>query len=330
MNDEAPRPETILWNLSRGAMATKALGIAADLGIADALANGPRSVAELADGAGVDEDALYRILRALATEGVFAEEDERAFRNTELSDRLRTDYPGSWRDFAHLFGNVWYRTFTDAETSVRTGEDAFSRKFGTDFWSWLAQHPDEGAAFNRAMASGADSHLEWIDRVDWHADETVVDVGGGNGTTMLALLRRQPMLNAVVFDLPETARDAEPVVGASDVADRCRVVAGSFFDSVPSGDTYVLTGILHDWDDEPAKQILGSIRTSAPPHARVLIRDAVIPPGNEPHGNKWLDLLMLVLLRGRERTEVQWRRLLADAGFAVTSIDDGLIEATCS
>jgi O-methyltransferase len=327
MSDEARPPDRILWELARGAMATKALGIVADLRIADLLAAGPRPVRELADDAGVDEDALYRFLRALATEGVFAEDAERVFRNTEASDRLRTDHPGSWHDFAHLFGDVWYRTFTDAETSVRTGDDAFSGMFGTDFWSWLAEHPDDGAAFNRAMASGVEAHQEWIDDVEWREAETVVDVGGGNGSTMVALLRKQPTLAAIVFDLPETARDAEALVGTSDVAARCGVVAGSFFDVVPQGDTYVLTGILHDWDDERAKAILRGIRSSAPPDARVVIRDAVIPPGNEPHGNKWLDLLMLVLLRGRERTEEQWRRLLDDAGFGVTSISDGLIEA---
>jgi hypothetical protein len=179
------------------------------------------------------------------------------------------------------------------------------------------------------MASGTDQQIDWLADLDWRDDETVVDVGGGNGATLVALLRRHPQLNGIVFDLPETARDAELVVAGSDVADRCRVVAGSFFESVPEGDVYVLGAILHDWDDEHASQILGAVRAGAPPNARVVIRDAVIPPGNDPHGNKWLDLLMLVLLRGRERNEEQWRELLAASDFEVASISDGLIQATC-
>jgi hypothetical protein len=310
-----------MWTLVRGAMATKALGLVADLGIADKLADGPRPVAELATETGADEDALHRFLRALASDGVFSEERPGVFANT-----ARTD---SWREFAHLFGDVWYRTFLDAEHSVRTGEPAFPRAFGTDFWAWLGQNPDEGAAFNRAMASGTDQEIDWLVDREWRDGETVVDVGGGNGATLVALLHRRPKLRGVVFDLPETARDAEVLVASSGLSDRCSVAAGSFFERVPPGDVYVLGRILHDWDDEHAAQILRTIRTAAPPHARVVIGDAVIPPGNEPHGNKWLDLLMLVLLRGRERNEEEWRRLLADSGFDVASISDGLIEATC-
>ena len=329
MTDEGLPPERTLWTLARGAMATKALGIVADLRVADSLAEGPRSVAELASMADMDEDALYRLLRALASDGVFAEEDAGVFRNTPASDLLRTDHPNSWRDITHLFGDLWFRTFVDAEAAIRTGEETFPTTFGADFWSWLEQHPDEGASFNRAMASGADENLGPIADVAWRDGETVVDVGGGNGSTLIALLRRPPELNGVVFDRPETAREAEALIAASDIAQRCRVVAGSFFDGVPSGDTYFLGAILHDWDDKPATAILRNIRSSAPAHARLLIRDAVIPTGNEPHGNKWLDLLMLVLLRGRERTEAQWRRLLDEAGFRVTSVSDGLIESQC-
>jgi len=318
-----------MWTLARGAMATKALGLVADLGVADKLADGPRPVAELAAETGADEDALYRFLRALASDGVFSEREPRVFANTPMSELLITDRPDSWRDFAHLFGDVWYETFVDAGDSLKSGEPAFPRRFGAGFWPWLAENPDEGAAFNRAMASGTDQHIGPLVELDWRDGETVVDVGGGNGATLVALLRLHPQLNGVVFDLPETARDAELLVGESDVADRCRVVAGSFFESVPTGDTYTLAGILHDWDDERALQILQVIRNSAAADARVVIRDSVIPPGDGPHGNKWLDLLMLVLLRGRERNEQEWRELLSRAGFEVVSISDGLIEATC-
>ena len=319
-----------MWTLLRGAMTTKALGLVADLGVADKLADGPRHVADLASETRTDEDTLHRFLRALASDGVFAEQSPYVFSNTPLSELLVTDRPDSWRDFAHLFGGVWYETFADAGAALSTGEPTFANRFGSDFWAWLAQNPSEGASFNRAMASGVDQQIDWLTDREWRDGETVVDVGGGNGATLVALLRRNPQLNGIVFDLPETARDAERIVGESDVADRCRVVAGSFFDSVPPGDTYALAGILHDWDDEHASQILATVRTAAPTEARVLIRDAVISPRNDAEGNKWLDLLMLVLLGGRERTEEEWRRLLSDAGLEVTSITDGLIEAKCS
>src|SRR6266568_7725760 len=243
-----PSVETRMWTLVRGAMATKALGLVADLGVANRLADGPRPVAEIAAETGADEDALYRFLRALASDGVFQEQQPRIFSNTPMSELLLTDRPDSWSDLAHLFGDLWYRTFADAEDSLRDGEPVFPRVFGADFWAWLEQHSDDGAAFNRAMASGAEQNLDPVVELDWRDGETIVDVGGGNGATLVALLRRRPELSGIVFDLPGTARDAEIFVAESGLSDRCRVVAGSFFDTIPPGDTYLLSAILHDWD----------------------------------------------------------------------------------
>jgi hypothetical protein len=305
-------PSTRVWNLGRGALATRALGIAADLRVADALADGPRSATELAEQTGADPDALRRILRALASEGVFAEESPGVFRNTPASELLAQG--GGWPDFAHLFGGVWLRTAGELTAS---GEPAFSGLFGTDFWSWLAEHSDERAAFDRAMARGDDGPGK-LDELEW-SDETVVDVGGGNGTLLLGLLRRHPGLRGIVFDLPETQRDE------ASFGERCTFVEGSFFESVPRGDAYVLAGILHDWDDEHALKILHTVHAAG--GSRLVVLDSVIPPGNDPHGSKWLDLLMLALLRGRERDERQWRDLLAAGGFEPVRIEDGLIEA---
>jgi hypothetical protein len=165
--------------------------------------------------------------------------------------------------------------------------------------------------------------MERFDRVDWRDGETVVDVGGGNGSLLTALLERQPGLRGIVFDLPETVRD-EAALG-----DRIRFVEGSFFERVPEGDVYLLSTILHDWNDESAAAILRTIRTGAPPHARLILFEAVIPDGNEPGGGKWLDLLMLALFAGRERDEAQWRELLEGNGFEPTSIEHELIQARC-
>ena len=312
-------PEARLWDILRGALATRTLALVADLRVADALAAGPRPVEDVAREVGADGDTLHRILRALATDGVFAEEEPGVFRNTDVSEVLGRG--GGWGDFAHLFGGVWHRTV--GELDATTSEPPFPRLFGSDFWSWLADNPSERAAFDRAMGQGNELRVERLAALDWRGDETVVDVGGGNGSLLVELLRRQAGLRGVVFDLPETTRD-EAALG-----DRCTFVAGNFFERVPAGDVYVLSTILHDWDDDRAAAILHTIRAAAPGGARLVLLEAVVPAGNEQHGAKWLDLLMLALFGGRERDEIQWRSLLVGAGFEPVKMEDGLIEARC-
>jgi len=312
------RTQADLWQLFWGALVTRLLAITADLGIADALADGPRPVEELAREAGADRDALHRVLRALASDGVFAEVAPGVYRNTEASEGLRRGT--RWHDFAHLFGGVWHRALGEL---TATGEPTFELLHGTDFWSWLGEHEDERGAFDRAMSGGWEWKVDQVASAEWRGDELVVDVGGGNGALLIELLRRRPGLRGIVFDLPETTRD-EAAFG-----DRIEFVAGSFFERVPPGDVYVLSTILHDWDDDRSGQILGAIRAAAPDHARLLVVDAVVPPGNEPHGAKFLDLLMLALFGARERDEAQWRALLETNRFEPVRIADGLIEARC-
>jgi DNA-binding Lrp family transcriptional regulator len=290
------------------------MAIVAELRVPDALAQGPRPVAEVAREVGADPETLYRLLRALASDGVFAEEEPGVFRNTDASELLRT----GWADFAHLFGGVFYRALTDLDAS---GEAAFERDFGTDFWSWLKANPEERAAFDRAMEQGKENRIARLEVIEWRGDETVVDVGGGNGSLLIELLERQPGLRGVVFDLPETVRH-EAALG-----DRIEFVEGSFFEAVPEGDVYILGTILHDWGDEPATKILQTIRATARDDSRLLILDAVVPSGNDPGGGKWLDLLMLALTGGKERSESQWRELLAAGGFEPVRFHETLIEA---
>jgi len=311
-------PEEQVWSLTRGALVTRAVALAAELGVADALADGPRPLAEIAQETGGDADLLHRLLRALASEGVFAEVEPGVYSNTEASALLRRGI--GWDDFAHLFGGVWYRTMGELSAD---GEPSFPRVFGTDFWAWLATRPDERSAFDRAMQQGHERRVERLASAGWRGDETVVDVGGGNGTLLIQLLRLQPGLHGIVFDLPETDRD-EAALG-----DRIAFVEGDFFERVPEGDVYILSGILHDWNDERAGEILRTIRAAAPADARLLVVDGVISPGNEPDGQKWLDLLMLALLDGRERDDAQWRALLQDGGFEPVSVESGLIQARC-
>jgi SAM-dependent methyltransferase len=314
-------PEARLWNLIRGALGTKALGIAADLGVADALATGPRSVAELSEENGADADILNRILRALASDGVFAEDKPGVFRNTEASELLRSDSDDRWREFAHLFGDTCYTAI--GALDVRLTDVPFARAYGTDFWSWLATKPEERSNFDKAMEGGQAERADKLAALEWREDETVVDIGGGTGRLLRDLLERRPELRGIVFDLPEADRDE---IG---LGDRIAFVSGSFFEQVPEGDAYVVSRILHDWDDERAAAILRTVRAAAPDEARLLVLDSVVPPGNDPSGVKWLDLLMLVLQRGRERTESDWRALFDNAGFRIDQIEDGLIQARC-
>jgi hypothetical protein len=305
--------EGIIWDALRGALVTRALGLAADLRVAQALSAGPRSSAELARERGVDADALHRVLRALASDGIFEETEPGVFRNTAASEMLARD---GWDDLAHLFGVTWQQAVAALDAS---GEASFPRVSGDEFWAWVAAHPDERAAFDRAMAQGWQGRLDRLEKVDWRGDEVVVDVGGGSGSLLFALLKRHPRMRGIVFDLPETVRDEQAL------GDRCTFVEGSFFESVPNGDVHLLSTILHDWDDDSAQRILETVRAAA--GERLVALDSVIEPGNAPDGAKWLDLLMLVLAGGRERTAEQWRVLLGDARWRATRVGEGVIEA---
>lgn len=306
-------PEAVLWEALRGGLVTRTLALVAELDVARALADGPRPVTELAAATGADADTLHRLLRALASDGIFAEEEPGVFRNTDVSELLTVD---GWDDFAHLFGGIWLRAVAALDAS---GEASFPRLFGDEFWSWLGSHAHQRAAFDRAMAQGWQRRLSRLESVDWRGDETVVDVGGGNGSLLGGFLERYPRMRGIVFDLPETVRDE------GSLGERCTFVAGSFFEEVPRGNAHVLSTILHDWDDESALRILRTVRASA--GERLVLLEAVVEPGNESAGSKWLDLMMLTLTAGRERTEAEWRALLEASGWEPSRIEAGVIEA---
>jgi hypothetical protein len=306
-------PEEVIWNAVRGALVTRALGLATDLGVPQALRQGPVAVAELAAASGADPDTLQRVLRALASDGIFEETTPGTFRNTDASALLASS---GWGEFAHLFAGEWMQATAALDLS---GQPAFPRVHGDEFWSWLQAHPDERAIFDRAMAQGWERRLAHLESVDWDDDELVVDVGGGNGALLRALIDQHPQMRGIVFDLPETDRDEQQF------GERCRFIAGSFFETVPSGDAHLLTGILHDWDDASAARILTTIRASA--GKRLIVLDSIIEAGNAPDGAKWLDLLMLIHAGGRERTENEWRTLLQSTGWAPVTIGPDLIEA---
>jgi hypothetical protein len=324
-------PNSHVRRLIMGGVVAQAIAAVVELGVIDRLAvGGPADPAELAAAVGVDADALHRFLRALAAEGLFTQDGDR-FGLTEAGELLRTEAPGSLRYFSRLMTGEAYQVWEQASLSLRTGAAAFDAVFGKPLFEWLADHPQRSAEFNEAQAELA--RLRLLPLLDRHWAGTVVDVGGGNGQLLATLLTRHDQLSGVLLDRPEVVVQAKPVLDDAGVLDRCQLVGGDFFTEVPEhGDVYVLAQILHDWDDGQATQILRGCRAAMRPGTTLLILEQVVPDGGGPHPAKLLDLHMLVLLGGRERTEGQWRQLLTDAGFATARITQGprsaLIEAT--
>ena len=304
-----------------GFMVSQAVYVAAKLGIADLLADHERAAADLAGEAGVHPDALYRLLRLLAGHGIFVEHADGNFANSAESELLR-DAPGSFRDFALVFGEDFYPALGQTLQAVTTGEPVFETVFGSSYDDYLAANREASARFNRFMAGDKSAIADLLAAESWRGDETVVDVGGGNGALLQALLERRPNLRGIVFDLPHVVREAEERIRAAGLADRCEVVAGSFFDAVPQArDVYVLSHILHGLDDDRAREVLQRVRHAIPDEGRLLIVEGVVSAPNEP-GLKLLDLLMLIL-GGRERTEDEWQALLPSGGFQLTGIRPG-------
>jgi predicted O-methyltransferase YrrM len=303
-----------------GYMVTQSLAVAARLEIADHLASGPVAAEDLAERTKANPDALYRVLRALASVGVFEETPGRRFGQTPLSELLRADHKPSLRHLAMLFGGDLYSAWEAAHHSVLTGEPAFPKVFGAPHFEDLGEHPEALELFTKAMGGAARGRLEGLLEIDWSTAKKVVDIGGGDGTLLVGLLQRHPALEGVVFDLPEVIGDARANVEQGALADRCTCVAGSFLDDVPAGaDVYVLARVLHNWSDEQASKILRRCRAAVKPGGRVVIIDDIIGEGNGPQIGKFLDLQMLVILGGRERTAAQWATLLGDAGFRMTT-----------
>ncbi len=316
-------------------MASKALQLAAELGIADLLATGAKSAEELAQGTATHAASLYRLLRALASLGIFRESEAGAFENTTLSEPLRSEVPGSLRDyviFAPNDSNV--RAWMRLESVVRSGEPAFAAANGADSWDYFAEHPELAERFNSAMSNASALAGPMIAfGYDFSPFRTLVDVGGGEGRLLATILEVYPNLRGAVFDLPTVAESARELLRAQGLEERAEVVSGDAFASVPAGfDAYIMSSVLHDWSDEKALVLLENCRAAIPDHGKLLIFDAIIPPGNDPHPAKWVDLQMMVALGGRERSAEDFRRLLEQAGFELTLAEPlpaliGIVEA---
>ena len=311
-----------LLRMTNAFQVSQAIHVAATLGIADLLEDGPRSADELAEATETHAPTLYRMLRALASVGVFAETDGR-FSLTPLAEYLRTDSPSSLRAWAMQIGQQYFWTsWGHLLHGVRTGEPAFPELYGTSAWEYRAAHPEEDAVFNAAMTALSAGVVEAVVRsYDFSEIDVLVDVGGGEGALLTAILAANPALRGILFDQSHVVATAGALLERAGAADRCEIVGGSFFDAVPDGaDAYLLKSIVHDWNDVAAIEILRTCRAAMADTGRLLVVEPVIRSGNEPDPAKFSDLNMLVMLGGRERTADDFEKLYAEAGFRLTSV----------
>ena len=323
MAHDATDPATTLHRLVTGYQVSQAIHVAATLGIADLLADASRTGDELAALTNTHPPTLYRLLRALASVEVLHELDGRRFELTPLGEPLRSDVPGSMVDLAAYMGRPYrLQAWGGLLHSVRTGENAFRHVYGTDVWTYRSTRPDESAIFDRAMTSlsrGATAAL--LAAVDFGGFRTVVDVGGGNGALLAAILAAHSHVQGVLFDQPHVVSGATTLLEHAGVADRCRTVGGSFFESVPEhADAYVLRAVIHDWDDDASIRILTAVRHALADNGRVLIVEYMIAPPNEGREAKFSDLNMLVGPGGRERTREEFAALLDASGLRLARV----------
>ena len=329
-------PHVSVMELSLSFWYTQAIYVAAELRLADHLKDGPHTIAELAAASGTHAPSLYRLMRALASIGIFAEDKNGRFSLTPMAESLRTDAPNSVRAVAIMTGeDWWWRAWGHIIHSVRTGKSSFEHVHGMRFFDYMAKNPEAGTVFDEAMtAYTVHTALQVAVAYPFPAAGVVVDVGGGHGLLAAAILEHHPGMRAILFDLPTTIEASQSLMASNGVSGRCQIVAGDFFEAIPEGgDVYILKHVVHDWDDEHATRILKNCCRAMPPDGKLLLVEMVIPLGNRPFLGKFLDLGVMMMAKGaRERTEEEYRNLLSSAGFDVSKIvplpsPDSIIEA---
>jgi ubiquinone/menaquinone biosynthesis C-methylase UbiE len=300
----------------------KAVCIVANLGIADQIPLGAaKSATDIAKATGCHAPSLYRMLRLLASHGVFKETSAGTFEHTALSAPLRVDAEGSFHAGAKLFHQV-FEIFDKLDHSVRTGEAGVVKVFGTSMFEYFKDQPELAALFDAGMTSfhGYETGA-MLDAYDFSGIAVLADLGGGNGSLIAGVLRRYPGMRGILFDMEHVVARASQSGHIKAIAERCQTLAGSFFETAPPGaDAYLMRHVLHDWTDEQCASILSNVRRVVPPHGKLLIAECVVPPGNVRSISKDYDILMMVGPQGLERTEAQFRTLLQQCGFELTGI----------
>lgn len=319
----SPPPELFLVQLAFAPLVTQALYVAAKLGIADLLRDKPLPIKELASATKQNERALYRVMRSLASVGVFEESDAKVFAQNQNSEPLRSDLPNSMRSGVIFMGEEWHwRVWGDMAYSVETGKPAWGRIHGAEAFDYLAGRPQHQEIFNRAMTDmSAATAPAIVEAYDFSDIETLADIAGGHGYLLAQILKANPKLKGILFDVYTVIEGAAPLLARHGVTSRVTKVAGNFFESIPTGaDAYMMKHIIHDWDDARSVWILRNIHQASKPNAKLLIVESVVPAGNDKHLSKLMDLEMLVSPGGVERTAEEYRTLLAQAGFRLTRI----------
>jgi len=301
------------------------LWVATKLRIADQLASGPKTVAELAKASGVNEDRLYRTLRAIATVGIFREEDGRRFANTPASEFLIEGRPGNVRDLVMWTSDPFHmHVYEEMLHSVKTGELAIEKVYGKPAFEVFADPAmkEESEVFNNAMTSISQMVMPAVlEAYDFTGIGTLVDVAGGHGFVLSSILQKYSAMRGVLFDMEHVIAGAAPLLKRMGVESRVQAATGDFFKSVPAGgDAYIMKHIIHDWDDDKAGVILSNIHKQLKSGGKVILIEAVIAPGNEPHFAKWIDIEMFMMPGGRERTEAEFAELFRNNGFKLSKV----------
>jgi len=320
MRENQLPPQAQLMQFIVGRWISKPIYVAAELRIADLLTNGSKSIDELAQMSQSHAPSLYRVMRALASVGIFSETDSSRFELTPMAEYLKT---GAMRSIALMFNSDWndksWEYFLD---SVKTGNTAFEKAHGMSVTDWLKNNLQAAEVFNEANAIKAvGSHRAIIDAYNFSGIYTLSDVGGGLGVLMAEILIANPSMRGVVLDVPSVIQKAGKMIRNRGIENRCRTLECDFFERIPSGsDAYLMSNILHDWSDEQCRQILINCYKAMKPESKLLVMEMIVPPGNEPSVAKLLDLEMMVITGGRERTEAEYKNLFESSGFKLTRI----------
>lgn len=320
----APGNVTLL-DLAHGNWVSQAVYVAAKLNIADQLANGPLASEVVAHNVGADPDAVFRLMRALAAKSVLKQRRDGRFELTSIGQALRSDTHGSMRNMVLMIGcPEHWELWGSLLHAVRTGEPATDKLRGMPFFSYLETNPEYAEAFNNAMTGFSELSTDAVVAAyDFRRFRIIVDVGGGHGRLLGAILSNTPQSQGILFDLPSVVEGAAPTLEAAGVADRCTPVGGSFLNTVPEGgDAYVLKSVIHDWDDEDSVQILRNVRNAIAASGKLLLVEMVLPQRPSPHFGMMLDLEMLINVGGRERTRADFARVLSQAGFKLSRVVD--------
>jgi hypothetical protein len=334
-SDSNVPPHVQLIQIGTGHWPAGLVYTAADIGLADHLANGPRSAADLAGPTGTHPRALHRFMRTLASFGILTQRDDDRFGLTPLGEALKTDAPGSARaTILTMAGPTFWKAWGEFKYSLETGKTAVEHVFGMPIFDYLAQHPQEATRFSEAMVGIHGGEPPAVAKAyDFSRFGSIVDVGGATGNMLAHILARHPQPRGVLFDLPHVVTEAPTLLRARGVESRVSIEQGSFFERVPSGgDAYILSHIIHDWNEDQCATILGNCRKAMKPGARLLIVEFVLPEGNTPHFGKLLDMVMLALPGGEERTAAEYGKLVAASGLKMTRVvptasDVSIVEA---